>query len=103
MSPEEWRFRLKISLRASLELVKTGESIIVTDRGRVVARLVPFPGTELAPPPQLEALRDAGLLVPGSGTLPAGFWQLPRPEDPAGAALDALLADREGFRILPEM
>lgn len=90
--------RLKASLSAYLEMVKTGEDIVVTDRGRAVAKLVPFPGADLALPPHLEALRDAGLLVPGSGSLPAGFWKLDRPEDPTGGALAALLADREESR-----
>jgi prevent-host-death family protein len=90
--------RLKASLSACLDIVKSGEDILVTDRGRAVAKIIPVTGTGLAMPPHLAALRDAGLLAPGTGTLPATFWALPRPADTSGSALAALAADREAPR-----
>ncbi len=58
--------KLKASLSAYLELVKAGEEIIVTDRGKPVARVVPMTegyGSES----DLGLLVREGVLRPGNG------------------------------------
>lgn len=86
--------RLKAELSRYLRLVKGGDEVVVTERGVVVARLVPTPKGR----GDFESLRDLerqGLIRLGRGRLPRDFWKLPRGRDPRGAVLKALLAERE--------
>lgn len=84
---------LKRRLSAYLRAVRSGEEIVVTDRGTPVARLVPmdegFRRDERA-----AALVREGLARPPAGDLPADFWDRPRPQDPAASVRQALLEDR---------
>ena len=46
----------------------------------------------------MERLRDMqrrGLITLGTGRIPDDFWDMPRPEDPKGQVLKALLEERE--------
>ena len=86
---------LKAGLSAYLARVKAGEEVVVTDRGTPVAKLVPIPRTA---DHEMERLRDMerrGLIKLGTGKLPPGFWDMPRPEDPGDGVLKALLEERE--------
>ncbi len=50
---------------------------------------------------ELERLSDLerqGLIRVGTGRLPKNFWKLPRPRDPKGKVLRALLEERESGR-----
>ena len=89
---------LKDSLSEYLAKVKAGEELLVTDRGQPVARIVPVVRTGEGIPSHLRALERAGLVRVGTGALPDGFWARPRPEDPEGAALRSLLAERDEER-----
>lgn len=89
--------KLKATLSQHLAWVKAGEEVIVTERGTPIAKLVPLPRSVLRSP-EILALVRAGLARPGSGRLPRGFWRMPRPKDPAGASLRALLEEREHGR-----
>ena len=84
---------LKARLSEYLEAVKTGEEIIVTDRGRPVARVSPIAGIEDADARIAELVR-AGLARPPLRPLAPEFWTLPRPKDPEGRVLAALLEER---------
>lgn len=86
---------LKASLSEYLSKVKAGEEVIVTDRGKPVAKLVPIERTEEGMPPHLMALEKAGLVKIGKGKLPKSFWDTPRSKDPGNKALKALLQERE--------
>jgi prevent-host-death family protein len=83
----------KATLSEQIRHVKRGEEVILTERGKPVARLVPigdkstFRGTE--------ELVAAGLLRLGTGSLPRGFWRLPRPSDPGAAVRGSVREDRE--------
>lgn len=90
--------RLKATLSEFLARVKAGEEVVVTERGKPIAKLVPLRAHESRLPPHLLELRRAGLVRLGSGKLPPGFWRMPRPKDRRGAALKALLAERAGSR-----
>jgi len=85
---------LKASLSEILAGVKAGEEVIVTDRGRPVARIVPYQegGAEL------DDLVRTGQVRPSRGRLPSGFWEQHRPADPDGLLLQALLDERETGR-----
>ncbi len=86
--------RLKATLSEWLARVKAGEEVVVTERGRPIAKIVPFPKGGSLEDPHLLGLARAGLVRMGSGRLPSGFWRMPRPKDKRGAALKALLAER---------
>jgi prevent-host-death family protein len=86
--------KLKATLSEFLARVKAGEEVIVTERGRPIAKIVPIPRSGSADSAHLLDLARAGLVRIGSGKLPEGFWKLPRPKDKQGAALKALLEER---------
>jgi len=85
---------LKASLSEFLAGVKAGEEVIVTDRGRPVARIVPYDpgGAELDDQVRARQVRRP------RHPLPADFWTRPRPADSEGRLLQALLEEREAAR-----
>lgn len=86
--------KLKATLSEHLARVKAGEEVIVTERGKPIAKIVPLPRDASAVAAHLLELARAGLVRIGSGRLPDGFWKMPRPKDRRGAALKALLEER---------
>lgn len=89
---------LKTFISEYLSKVKAGEEVIVTDRGKPIAKIVPLKRGEMEIPAHLLMLEKAGLVRIGTGKLPAGFWDIPRPKDKKGLALSALLREREEGR-----
>jgi prevent-host-death family protein len=86
--------KLKASLNAYLQRVKAGEEVLVTERGRPVARLSRVPSSrKLAEHPA--KMRTNGFPKLGSGALPKNFWKLRRPKDPKGSTVKAVLEERE--------
>jgi len=88
---------LKAHLSEYLNQVKSGDEVLVTDRGKPVARIVPISGKKRSQG-SLSRLQKEGLIKLGSGKLPKDFWTLPRAEDPQGLVLKALLEERESGR-----
>ena len=88
--------KLKASLSAYLRQVKAGEEVLITERGRPVARLTAAGATDW--PAHLSDMEAQGSIKLGSGKLPKGFWRLPRPKDPKGLVMRALAEEREGGR-----
>jgi len=88
---------LKAKLSEHIRRVKAGEEVIVTERGRAVAILSPMPRAT-ADDADLQELVDAGLVRAGRGPVPDDFFDLPRPVDPEGAVLQALLEERRESR-----
>lgn len=86
--------RLRMSLSAYLRQVKAGEEVVITERGRPIARLVPL-SSAASVPQHLKDLEARGLLKRGQKPLPADFWDLPRPADPQGAVRAAAQRDRD--------
>jgi prevent-host-death family protein len=90
--------QLKARLSEYLSRVKAGEEVLVTDRGRPVARLVPVgAGYVLDNEAELARLREMereGLVRLGSGRLPEGFFEKERPADPGGLLREAALEER---------
>ncbi|MBR9990465.1 MAG: type II toxin-antitoxin system prevent-host-death family antitoxin [Gemmatimonadetes bacterium] len=88
---------LKARLSEYLAAARRGEDVIVTDRGRPVARL-----SGLVDDPRLDArvaeLVRLGLMRPPKHKLSAGFWERERPADAEAAALGAILDEREDGR-----
>ncbi|MGD9577223.1 MAG: type II toxin-antitoxin system Phd/YefM family antitoxin [Syntrophorhabdus sp.] len=88
---------LKAHLSEYLNQVKSGDEVLVTDRGKPVARIVPISGKKRSQG-SFSRLQKEGLIKLGSGKLPKDFWTLPRAEDPQGLVLKALLEERESGR-----
>ncbi len=84
---------LKARLSEYLATVKAGEEVIVTERGRPIARLAPVSAAHRADA-RMQHLIRAGLVRPPVKALPADFFKRPRPKDPEGLILAALLEDR---------
>ena len=84
---------LKARLSEYLAQVKAGEDVVVTERGRSIAKIVPVPLSESLPD-RLAEMERQGLVRLGSGRLPEGFWETPRVQDSQGRALEALRAER---------
>ncbi len=88
---------LKARLSEYLNQVKAGMGGLITDRGKPVARLVPVSRTKDSLR-SLVRMEKQGLIRLGPGKLSKDFWKIPRPEDPEGLVLKALLEEREGGR-----
>jgi len=90
---------LKARLSEYVARVQTGEEIVVTDRGRPVARLISaVPRSASEEDQRLLDLQRRGLLRIGPGVLPDDFWDLERPEDAQATLRAARAAERsEGY------
>jgi prevent-host-death family protein len=84
---------LKARLSAYLDLVRAGDEVLVTDRGRVIARLVPV-GGEAQEDSRRELLVRTGQLQLPRSPLPRNFRKARRPADAKGRSLAALLEER---------
>src|SRR4030042_3050426 len=89
--------KLKAYLSDYLNQVKAGNEVLITDRGKPVARLVPISRTKAAAE-SLTRMEKQGLIKLGSGRLPKNFWSMTRPERREGLVLKALLQEREEGR-----
>jgi len=89
---------LKASLSEYLAKVKAGEEVLITERGKPIARIAPLKEGEPMASSQLLKLKRAGLVKTGTGKLPPGFWKRPRCKDGNGLAVGALLEEREESR-----
>ena len=88
---------LKARLSAFLDIVRQGDEVLVTDRGRVIARLSPVSGGLIADS-RRDALIRSGRIRPPTTPLSKAFWKAPRTKDGKGRSLAALLAERrEGW------
>ena len=85
---------IKARLSEYLNQVKAGMEILITDRGKPVARLVPLSRSK-GLKESMVRMEKQGLIRVGSGKLPKNFWRIHRPDDPNGMVLKALLEERE--------
>ena len=87
---------VKAHLSALLKRVREGETVLITDRGKTVARLEPVATVDWDA--QLRSLIERGIVTPPSN--PSGQdWVKklppPLPLPPGVSVVDALLAERE--------
>ena len=90
--------KLKASLSEYLDVVRAGEEVLVTDRGKPVAQIVPVPEERGPNAARMKEMAAAGILRPGKGKVPKGFWSIRRPADPGGLALRAMQDERKDGR-----
>ena len=83
---------LRNRLTQYLKEVRAGEEIVVRDRQRPIAKIIPF---SIEDDDQSDAdLVAAGQMRKGTGRLPASFWKTRRPGVSLHAVLSAVSADR---------
>jgi prevent-host-death family protein len=85
--------KLKAKLSEHLAMVKRGEEVVVTDRGRPVARIVPV-GPESLSDKRLRDLVARGVLRAGQGKVRPRISRLPVCTMAEGAVLEALDEER---------
>jgi len=90
--------KLRASLSEFLRRVKGGEEVVVTERGRVIARLGP-PASSVSLTESLREMERQGLVKVGTGKLPKNFWRMPRPKDPKGLVMKGMLQERAEKRL----
>jgi prevent-host-death family protein len=83
--------QLKARLSAELQKVRRGTELIVTDRGRPVAKLVPLAAAH----DELDELVEQGLVSAGTRKLPRNFFARERPADARARVREAVLDERE--------
>ena len=87
---------LKASLSEYLRRVKAGEEVVVTERGRPVARLSAIRAGDREDEPYLAALEREGRIRRPTTRLPDWLWaERPVAQDPAAAVRAALLEERD--------
>jgi prevent-host-death family protein len=85
---------LKNNLSAHLERVRAGEELLVKDRNRPIARLVPFAAGDDVDSDELE-LAAAGLIRLPTSSLPDSFWKMPAPRVSLEDAVSAVTSERD--------
>jgi prevent-host-death family protein len=85
---------LKNRLSVYLNHVKAGEEILVRDRNRPVARILPLARLR-DEDEELLVLASQGKLRLGEGRLEESFWQMPAPRVPAAALRRAVEQERD--------
>jgi prevent-host-death family protein len=89
---------LKARLTTYLKRVKSGDEVLITERGEPVAKLVPLTVAERRGT-RWERLAKAGLLRLGRGRVPKSCLTPPEgPQEIGEAVLAALLSEREDGR-----
>jgi prevent-host-death family protein len=89
---------VKASLSEYLARVKAGEEVVITERGRPIARILPLVGAASYEKRIADLVSRGRLLPPEEPMDVESFLELPWPEDPHGSFLAALLAEREEER-----
>jgi prevent-host-death family protein len=84
---------LRNRLTQYLQEVRAGEEIVVRDRQRPIAKIIPF--TVDDDDADDAALVASGLMRKGSGTIPPSFWKARRPRMTLQAVVAAVRADRD--------
>ena len=84
---------LRNRLTHYLREVRAGEEIVVRDRQRPIAKIVPF--TVDDGEAEDAALVAGGLMRKGSGAVPPSFWKARRPRITLRKAAAAVRADRD--------
>jgi prevent-host-death family protein len=88
----------KNNLSSLVDQVQHGETILILDRGRPVARLESVLGEEDDPEGRLARLERQGLLRRAAAPLPREILESKPPRPSGGSALAALLAERRDGR-----
>lgn len=87
---------LKSQLSQYLDMVKSGEEVIVTERGRPIARLSPLDGTSAPAGRAAQLIREGRMRAPTRWAADASAPS--NAVDPAGRSIAAILEERSQGR-----
>lgn len=87
---------LKNRLSNYLNDVKEGEEILIKDRDRPIARIVPIKVD--SPDEEMMSLAAQGKIRLGSGAVEEDFWKMPAPQIPAEVLRRVLEEERDDAR-----
>lgn len=88
----------KNQLSALIDQVQAGETIVILERGRAVARLEPVAG-QTDPSGRLARLERAGLIKSGTGAPPLDLIRTPGPSlGPGNSLVEAVIDERRSGR-----
>lgn len=85
---------LKNNLSAHLKRVRAGEELLVKDRNRPIAKLVPLASGEDLDAQELE-LAATGIVRLPTQSLPDSFWKMPAPQVSFEDAVAAVTSERD--------
>lgn len=85
---------LKASASEYLAKVRSGEEILITDRGNPIAKIIPLRRNADNLNARMSQLERTGMIKIGTGAITDDFWASPRPQDTQGQALAAIIAER---------
>lgn len=85
---------LRRELTNVMQQVRRGDDVVVTDRGKPVARIAPFAEEDI-----VARLRREGKITPAR--VPKGSRPLPKPIRVRGSVTELLIASREALRNPP--
>ncbi len=85
---------LKNNLSAHLKRVRAGEELLVKDRNRPIARLVPLDLGEDLDAEEVE-LAAAGLIRLPTSNLQDTFWKMPAPRVSFEVAVSSVVSERD--------
>jgi prevent-host-death family protein len=85
---------LKATLSSHLKRVKLGEEVLITERGKPIAWIVPYSRAGSIPDHYAELIRS-GQMRPPRRRQSEEFWDEPLVPDPGDTVLKALLEERE--------
>ena len=88
---------VKNGLSAFIDRVRAGESILILDRGRAVARLEPV-AADRDQTGRLQRLERAGIVRIGAAPPPLDLIRQPPPQSRGASVLEALLDERRSGR-----
>src|SRR5438093_13494472 len=86
----------KNQLSALLDQVRSGETIVIMDRGRPVARLEPAVSLGEQPDGRLSRLRRAGIVGTGGGRPPLALVKKRPPKPRTGSSASRVLIEERG-------
>ena len=84
----------KNRLSALLDLVRSGESVLIVDRGKPIARIDPAASIDEDPTGRLTRLERAGVVRIGRNPPDRALMRTKPPRAKGGSALKALLDER---------
>jgi prevent-host-death family protein len=90
---------LKAGLSKYLARVKRGEQVVITERGRTIAKIIPIPPAEGDEEERMRELERLGIVsIPEYPGVPPEYWTLDLPSNPHARVVEAIIEEREERR-----
>lgn len=97
MIPEYSIYDTKTHLSKVLKIVKSGQEVIVTERGEPIAKLIPFPKKEETFDERIERMTREGIISPARDPGPVDWDKIASNGKKVPGGLKRFLEDRHRF------